>query len=115
MTEEDVIAIVGRVEVERLRVWVREGWIRPARREGGVSYSEIDVARAQLICHLERDLAIDSEGMPLVLALLDQVYGLRSRLRELAAAIDAQPDEVRQAIRATLTEHTGRDEVYGRR
>lgn len=108
MTEEDVVAIVGRVEIERLRMWVREGWLRPARREGAVSYAEIDVARARLICHLERDLGIGGEELPLVLALLDQVYGLRSMLRELGAAIDAQPEEVRRAIRARLAERTGR-------
>ena len=40
--------------------------------------------------------------MPVVLRLLDQVYALRRRLRATREAIEAQPDDVRQALRARL-------------
>lgn len=36
--------------------------------------------------------------MPIVLSLMDQVYGLRQELRRLAQAVEAQPDAVKQAI-----------------
>jgi chaperone modulatory protein CbpM len=44
------------------------------------------------------DLAVEEETMPLVLALLDQVYALRRQLSALTAAIQRQPEEVRRAI-----------------
>jgi chaperone modulatory protein CbpM len=40
--------------------------------------------------------------MPVVLRLLDQVYGLRRRLNALRAAVEAQPEDVRRALRAQL-------------
>ena len=102
MTEDDVVARVERVEVERLGVWIRNGWVRPSRTSGGLRFSEIDVARVRLICHLEDDLSVGEEGLPLVLSLMDQVYGLRAKLRELGEAVEAQPDPVRGQIRRTL-------------
>ena len=38
----------------------------------------------------------------LVLQLLDQVYALRRRLRQLSDAIEAQPPELREAVRSRL-------------
>ncbi len=40
--------------------------------------------------------------IPVVLSLLDQVYELRSRLKAMTKAIDAQPPAVRDAILAAL-------------
>ena len=36
--------------------------------------------------------------MPLVLSLLDQIYGLRRQMNALTAALRQQPDDVREAI-----------------
>ena len=46
----------------------------------------------------------------MVLQLLDQVYALRRRLKAMSEAIDAQPDTVRQAVRARLAHDAGDDE-----
>ena len=51
LTERDVVARVERLTVTRLRVWVAQGWIRPADA-AAPSYSEADIARAALICNL---------------------------------------------------------------
>jgi hypothetical protein len=40
--------------------------------------------------------------MPLVLSLLDQVYELRSRLKSVLRAVEAQPRDVQLAILATI-------------
>ncbi len=42
--------------------------------------------------------------MPIVLSLLDQVYGLRYRLGAVGAAIEAQPEPVRRAIAQSLAD-----------
>ena len=47
---------------------------------------------------MRRDLAIAEDGIPAVLSLVDQVYGLRNQLRQLGEAIQAQPGDVRKAI-----------------
>ena len=51
-----------------------------------------------LICDLRHDLAVEEETIPLVLSLLDQIYGLRRQMNALTAALRQQPDDVRNAI-----------------
>ena len=106
MREIDVVRAVSGLKRAELRRWVAAGWVAPQRQEGEVRYREIDVARLQLIVQIRRDMRIAEEGMPLVLSLVDQVYGLRNELRRLAEAIEAQPEPVRQAI----AEHRRRSE-----
>lgn len=95
---EAVIGIVEGLEAEELRRWIAESWVRPESDAQGYLFAEVDVARVRLIRELRYELAIDEEAMPVVLQLLDQVYGLRRRLRAMIEAIDAQPAEIRAAL-----------------
>ena len=97
---EAVIRLVVGLKEAELRHWIAERWVRPESGAEGYVFAEVDVARVQLIHELRYELAIDEEAMPVVLQLLDQVYTLRRRLRVTLDAIDAQPDEIRAAIRA---------------
>jgi chaperone modulatory protein CbpM len=97
---EAVIRVVGGLNEAELRHWIAERWVRPESGAEGYIFAEVDVARVQLIHELRYELAIDEEAMPVVLQLLDQVYTLRRRLRLTLDAIDAQPAEIRAAIRA---------------
>jgi chaperone modulatory protein CbpM len=87
--------------------WIDSGWVRPESRQGDWLFDEIDVARVQLIIELRRDCAIDDDAVPLVLSLLDQIYGLRGEVAALCRAIAAQPDGARAAIMASLREGGG--------
>ena len=78
MREIDVVRAVSGLKRAELRRWVAAGWVAPQRQEGEVRYREIDVARLQLIVQIRRDMRIAEEGMPLVLSLVDQVYGCAS-------------------------------------
>ena len=98
LDERDVVATVRRVELQELRLWVNEGWIRPATGDAGPVFDDLDVARIRLICDLRTDMSLPDDAVPVVLSLLDQVHGLRRELRRLAEAVEAQPDEIRQAI-----------------
>jgi len=101
--------IAGLQEAE-LRRWIDERWVRPERAATGFIFREVDVARVRLIVELRQELAIDEEALPVVLQLLDQVYALRRRLKAMSDAIDAQPDTVREAVRARLLRNAGDDE-----
>lgn len=97
-TEDQVVAAVETLTVERLHAWVREGWIVPASGERVVTYTEIDVARVRLVCDLTDTLEVGEEAVPVILSLIDQVHGLRSELKRVVAAVEQQPEPVRQAI-----------------
>lgn len=98
LSEDEVLRLVAGLERRELRVWIESGWVRPARGAEGELFTEIDRARVQLIQELRRDLQVDDEAVPLILSLMDQVYGLRCELRRLVAAIQAEPEPVRRRI-----------------
>jgi chaperone modulatory protein CbpM len=93
------IAGLERGEIEG---WIDNRWVLPSRWQEGWLFSEVDVARVELIVEIRREFAIDEEALPLVLGLIDQVYGLRRQLRRLCEALRTQPEEVRRAIEAAL-------------
>ena len=43
----------------------------------------------RLILELREDMAVNEEALPVVLSLLDQLYELRRRLREMGMSPDA--------------------------
>ncbi|WP_376962080.1 hypothetical protein ABNQ39_17335 [Azospirillum sp. A26] len=85
------------LDAAELDRWIDNRWIRPEGRPGAYVFHEIDVARVNLVAEL-RDLAVDDEALPLVLSLLDQLYGVRRQMKLLYKAIDAQPEEVRRTL-----------------
>jgi chaperone modulatory protein CbpM len=102
-TLTEIALMVERVDRVELVAWVERGWVAPAGRRGPEPlFSDLDVARVCLLCDLVHDLAVEEETIPLVLALLDQVYDLRRQLNALTAAIRQQPDDVRRAVLALL-------------
>jgi len=71
---------------EDLQRWIAEGHVRGEADAGTLCFREIDVERVRLILELRDDLAVNEEALPVVLSLLDQVYALRRRLKQLGAA-----------------------------
>jgi chaperone modulatory protein CbpM len=110
MALEQVLATVGRLDRRELTVWIERRWVRPRHEAGGYLFTDLDVARVTLICDMRHDMAIDDEAMPVILGLLDQVYGMRARLRHLVDAVAAQPEEVRLAIAAELGRRIRQDD-----
>lgn len=100
--ERTVVAQVDRLTLRELRVWVREGWIRPATSELGPVFDEIDLARVRLLCDLRKDLSLPPDAIDPILALLDRLHRTRRDLRWLTEALDEQSEDVRQSIVASF-------------
>ena len=96
--EKAVVTSVEDLTLRQLRSWVRKGWIRPVQERRSVVFSDIDVARIRLVCHLKRELNANDDTVTVVLSLLDQMYGLRRELRTLGEAIERQPATVQRQI-----------------
>lgn len=97
-TKKDVMAKIAGLSAPSLSIYIKEGWISPEQTQGRHTFKEIDIARLQLILELENDLSVNTEALPIILSLIDQVHGLRHKLRSLANAVETQPDKVQQAI-----------------
>src|SRR5271163_121824 len=107
---EELLGRLARLDRLELIRWVENRWVLPERRGETWVFHEVDVARVELILDIRHEFAIDDEALPLVLGLLDQVYGLRRQLNRLCDALAAQPPEVQATIKHALPQ-VGRSEV----
>ena len=99
---DELILRCGSLERTELIRWIENRWVIPDEQGGGWMFHEVDVARIELILDIRSQFAVTDEVMPLVLQLLDQVYSLRRQMRRLTDALEAQPVEIRDAIRRAL-------------
>lgn len=99
-----VTALFADLGEAELITWVERGWVLPESADAGWVFHDIDIARVRLIHDLRRQMDIGEDSVSLVLSLLDQLYDLRGQLRAVLRAVEAQPEEVRAAIRAALLE-----------
>lgn len=104
----------AQLEADSLEAWVAAGWLVRGRLDEGQHFTEVDVARAQLIHDLQRDIGVNDEGIGVILDLIDQLHGMRQTLGQLLSAIHAQPEEVRERLivsarQAILQRHAGPD------
>jgi len=83
MISKQEFLVRARLERETLEAWIEEEWLIPGESAGEVTFSDADVARAQLIGDLKNDLGINDEGVGVVLNLVDQMHGLRRVLTEV--------------------------------
>jgi len=95
---------VGGLDEAELVRWIEQRWVRAESAPGGYLFREVDVARVRLILEIRRDFAVDEETLPVLLALLDQLYRARRQLGALSGAVAAQPADIRDRILAALRE-----------
>lgn len=77
----------AQLDQETLEVWIAEEWLIPGGTEAELFFSEADLARAELIRDLKRDLGVNDEGVGVILNLLDQVHSLRTVLAEVLQSV----------------------------
>src|SRR6266516_1528331 len=75
--------IRARVDQGSLEAWIAAGWLIAPEADGERAFSDVDLARAQLIRDLRDDLGVNDEGISVILHLIDQMHGLRHSLQSL--------------------------------
>jgi chaperone modulatory protein CbpM len=86
ISKEEFLSLSG-VGHETLNAWIEDEWLIPSGSSVELSFSEIDIARAQLIRDLQLDFGVNDEGVGVILNLVDQLYGMRRTLMELRQAV----------------------------
>ena len=81
--------IRARVEHQSLEAWIAAGWLVPPQTDPELMFSDVDIARAQLIQDLRGDLGVNDEGVSVILHLLDQMHGLRRTMQDLLGEMRA--------------------------
>jgi chaperone modulatory protein CbpM len=82
LSKQEFLSLFG-MGHNTLNAWVGEEWLIPSGSSVEPSFSEIDIARAQLIRDLQVDFGVNDEGVGLILNLVDQLYGMRRAMLEL--------------------------------
>jgi hypothetical protein len=106
LSERDLVASVQHLTVTRLRVWVKQGLIKPADQTAQASPKPISRG-PRSICNLEDQLGFAEEDVPVLLNLIDQIHGLRSELLCLLGALDDLPPDVRATVKMRIESRRG--------
>jgi len=72
----------ARLDRGTLAVWIEEEWLIPGRTAHDLAFSEMDVARANLIRDLKDGMGVNDEGLGIILHLIDQMHALRRALAD---------------------------------
>ena len=100
---EMVITRTPGLRREDLERWIANAWVRSDGQAGFYTFHEIDVARVQLIVELRDEMEVDEHALPVVLALLDQLYDTRRRMHDLCDALRRTvPPELQTTLAAAL-------------
>ena len=79
----------ARLDRPTLKVWIEEEWLIPGGSADAPAFTDMDLARAELIHDLKGKMGVNDEGLGVILHLLDQMHALR---RALSAALESARD-----------------------
>jgi chaperone modulatory protein CbpM len=82
--------IRAHLEHRSLEAWIAAGWLVPPQTEPELMFSDVDLARAQLIHDLREDFGVNDEGVSVILHLVDQMHGLRRSMQGLLDEMHAR-------------------------
>ena len=89
--------LTAHLKAEALEAWIDAGWLAPRDNGEGRHFSEVDLARVQLIHDLQ-DLGVNDDAIPVILDLVDQLHGLRRVLREVVSTVAGQSGTARRHV-----------------
>lgn len=91
-----------------VRSYVSENWVFAEVQEDTYYFDEADAARVKLIVELKRDMAVNDEAVPVILNLLDQLYGMREVLEDIGLAVERLPPSLRRELEDCLARVPGK-------
>jgi MerR family transcriptional regulator/heat shock protein HspR len=81
-----VVAKMYNIHQQTLRLYEREGLLKPARSHGNTRlYSEKDLERLELILNLSRDMGVNLAGVDVILNLREKMNEMQQQINELFA------------------------------
>jgi chaperone modulatory protein CbpM len=92
---EQVIRRVASLTAERLSHFERLRIVTPVNTSEGPRYYTLDVRRISLLCELTDDFEVNEDALVIIMSLLDQLHGARSKLEQVVQAIGAEPSEIK--------------------
>ena len=93
-----VVAEMYEIHPQTLRMYEREGLLRPSRSDGNTRlYTDEDLERLEFILNLARDLGVNIAGIAIVLQM-------RERMEEMNRQMQGFVDYVREEMLTRMTQ-----------
>ena len=79
-----VVAKLMNIHPQTLRLYEREGLLKPSRTEGKMRlYSRRDIDKLKLILTLARDMGVNLAGIDIILQLKEEIQKLEGEIKDL--------------------------------
>ena len=79
------------VHPQTLRLYEREGLLKPSRSEGNTRlYTDEDVERLEVILHLTRDLGVNLAGVDIILNMREKMGQMQTQIQEFIATLNRE-------------------------
>jgi MerR family transcriptional regulator/heat shock protein HspR len=89
-----VVAEMLHIHPQTLRIYEREGFIKPKRTEGNTRlYSDEDIERIKTVLRLTRDMGVNLAGV-------DMILGMRERMEQMRREMEEMMRHLSEEIRA---------------
>jgi MerR family transcriptional regulator, heat shock protein HspR len=83
-----VVSQMLEIHPQTLRLYEREGFVKPTRVNRQRVYSDRDLERLNLVIELTRDLGVNRAGVDIILRMRSQLEGMQRQLYEIMALLD---------------------------
>ncbi len=88
-----ISAIAEQYEIhpQTLRLYEREGLLKPSRSEGNTRlYTDSDIERLEVILHLTRDLGVNLAGVEIILNMREKMDQMQTQIQEFVASLNRE-------------------------
>lgn len=98
----ELVEAIDTLRREDLEAWMRASLVHATGRPDAPEFSEAECARVRMICSLHYDMEIDTDALPVVVELVDQLHETRRQLHALSAALLDQDEHIRSLVLTRL-------------
>ena len=86
-----VVAKMFNVHQQTLRLYEREGLLKPSRSQGNTRlYSDKDLERLEIILNLCRDMGVNLAGVDIILNLREKIGEMQQQINELVSFLKGE-------------------------
>ena len=79
------------IHPQTLRLYEREGLLKPSRSEGNTRlYTDDDLERLEVILHLTRELGVNLAGVEIILNMREKMAQMQSQIEEFVLSLNRE-------------------------
>ena len=79
------------IHPQTLRLYEREGLLKPSRSEGNTRlYTDDDLERLEVILHLTRDLGVNLAGVEIILNMRERMGEMQTQIQEFISSLNRE-------------------------